>query len=349
MKFPWSKNLEKRSTLGDTVANYVLQQAMIKSADAGATAGVEAASGILSRTLASAEVVGESWLQDVVTPTFLSQVGRDYVRVGSSMHVLDMDTGQLMLLPVGRWTPEGGIRPSTWSFRAQLTGPTSTVTRIVPYDGVVLVHWGTSADQSFRGMGPTSWASLTAKMSAEVERSIGDESSGPIAQIIPMPQDPGDEEDENNPLVKLAKSIAKSRGQAIFAETTAGNYDKNIAGAPRRDLVAARLGPDYPASMVQVQERAFMSVLAACGCPPPLFLDSDGTSQRESARRYHLQTVLPLSRQLEVELTKKLETSVKLQYDSYALDMVSRATVVDKLVRAGVATAVALSAVGLDE
>ena len=50
---------------------------------------------------------------------------------------------------------------------------------------------------------------------------------------------------------------------------------------------------------------------------------------------------------VEHELTRKLETPVKVRFDSYALDMVSRATVVAKLTQAGVAPGVALAAVGL--
>ena len=52
---------------------------------------------------------------------------------------------------------------------------------------------------------------------------------------------------------------------------------------------------------------------------------------------------------LEHELTMKLETEVKLKFDAYPLDMVIRASVVNNLVRAGVPTATALPAVGLDE
>ena len=43
----------------------------------------------------------------------------------------------------------------------------------------------------------------------------------------------------------------------------------------------------------------------------------------------------------------KLETPVTLKFDTYALDMVSRATVIAKLVQAGVPMPTALDAVGL--
>ena len=80
---------------------------------------------------------------------------------------------------------------------------------------------------------------------------------------------------------------------------------------------------------------------------PSLFLDSDGTSQREAVRRWHLNTVLPLAKILEHEFTVNLEAEVKLKFDTYALDMVSRAQVVAKLTAAGVSLPVALDAVGL--
>ena len=49
------------------------------------------------------------------------------------------------------------------------------------------------------------------------------------------------------------------------------------------------------------------------------------------------------------DATAKLETPVELKFDSYALDMVSRATVVAKLAQAGVPMATALGAVGMGE
>ena len=76
--------------------------------------------------------------------------------------------------------------------------------------------------------------------------------------------------------------------------------------------------------MVKAADGAFNRVLAACGVPPAMFIDADGTSQREALRRWHLNTVMPLARQVEYELTEKLETEVRLRFDTYALDMVSQ-------------------------
>ena len=61
-----------------------------------------------------------------------------------------------------------------------------------------------------------------------------------------------------------------------------------------------------------------------------------------------ISTVLPLARLLEHELTVKLEAEVKLGFDTYALDMVSRAQVVQKLAQAGVDVSTAMMAVGME-
>ncbi len=103
-----------------------------------------------------------------------------------------------------------------------------------------------------------------------------------------------------------------------------------------------------PESMTKLRKDSFEAILSATGTPPSLFTDADGTSQRESLRRWHLNLVLPMARLVEHELTLKLETPVELKFDSYALDMVSRATVVAKLAQAGVPMATALEAVNLD-
>ena len=77
--------------------------------------------------------------------------------------------------------------------------------------------------------------------------------------------------------------------------------------------------------------------------PPSL-----GTAQREGLRRYHMGVVVPLAHLLEAELTEKFGASVKLQFDGYARDMVSRAQVFAKLAAVeGVSSELALELSGM--
>ena len=97
----------------------------------------------------------------------------------------------------------------------------------------------------------------------------------------------------------------------------------------------------------QARDGAFARVLAASGCSPALFDDSDGTSKREALRQWHLGTVQPLARQLETELSEKLETAVRLHFDLYNVDLAGRAAAFQRLVAGGVSVTDALITAGL--
>ena len=349
MRWPWSRRETRQSggDFSDAVIRLLEAQAAGSAADATSTAAVEAAAGALSRAFAGATVEGADWVQEAVSPTYLAQVGRDLVRSGDSMHVLRVGPmGDVSLIPASSWHWEGNHDPASWTVRVTCYGPSTSTTWHLPAAGVVFVRWGGTPGQPYTGTGPLSWAHTSARLGSEAERTLADEAAGPIAQLLAIPQDGGDDSDAD-PLKMLKADIRTARGKALLVETTAAGFGEGKASAPQRDWSPARLGPSPPAAGVEVARDAFARVLAATGTPPSLFLDSDGTSQREAVRCWHLGTVLPLARLLEHELSMKLESPVRLKFDTYAMDMVSRATVVAKLTQAGVAPGVALAAVGM--
>ena len=83
-----------------------------------------------------------------------------------------------------------------------------------------------------------------------------------------------------------------------------------------------------PDSMEKIREVPSTRCWPPAGPPPALFDDADGTSQRESFRRYLTTVVQPLSRLLERELADKLDApDVGLSFDGlYAHDLQGRAT-----------------------
>ena len=349
MRWPWQRR-ERRDSGGDfsdAVVRLIEAQAAGTAADASSTAAVEAASGALSRAFASAEVVGPAWVQEAVSPVVLGQMGRDLVRSGDSMHVIRMgNDGMVTLIPASSWHWEGTHDPSTWTVRATCYGPSTSTTWNLPASSIVFCRWGSTPGQPYTGIGPLSWAHTTARLQSEAERSLADEAGGPLAQLLAIPQDGGDDA-AGDPLKLLKADIAGARGKALLVETSAAGWGEGRTAAPQRDWQASRLGPMPPESMATIRKDAFEAVLAACGTPPSLFLDSDGTSQREAVRRWHLNLVLPLARMVEHELTAKLETPVKLKFDSYALDLAGRAQAFQKLVAGGVPVNEALAVSGL--
>ena len=150
---------------------------------------------------------------------------------------------------------------------------------------MVFARWGSTPGQPYVGTGPLSWASSTTRLLSEAERHIGDEAAGPRGHLIPVPE--GDEAR----LEKLRAVIAALAGRAMLTETTAGGYGAGQHEAPRQDLVPRRLGGSPDQNMVLARQHVFSDVLSACGTPPSLFTDADGTSQREAFRRYLTLTV----------------------------------------------------------
>lgn len=114
----------------------------------------------------------------------------------------------------------GGEVERDWQARVTTYGPSASTTRLLPRDRLVFVRWGTSPGTQYRGQGPTSWAHLTAKLQGEVERSLADEASGPLAQLLAIPQD-GCDGGDDDPLAALKADIAGARGQGLLVETKA--------------------------------------------------------------------------------------------------------------------------------
>ena len=350
MRLPWQRR-EKRESGGDfsdAVVRLLESQAAGTAADASSTAAVEAASGALSRAFAAAEVVATPWVAEAVTPVVLAQVGRDLIRSGDSMHVIRIGRdGMVTLIPASNWHWEGSHDPDSWTVRVTAYGPSTSTTWNLPASAVVFVRWGGTPGQPYVGTGPLSWAHTTARLGSEVERSIADEAAGPLAQLLAVPQDGGDDGDDD-PLKMLRADISAARGKAMLVETTSAGWGDGKTAAPQQDWKQSRLGPHPPEVLAQLRRDVFGHVLAATGTPPSLFVDNaDGTAQREAVRRWHLGTVLPLARLLETELSDKLETPVRLRFDNYPLDLAGRAQAFQKLVAGGVAVNEALATSGL--
>jgi len=266
------------------------------------------------------------------------------------MHVITVSpTGKLSLLPCSSWHFEGDADPESWTIRATVYGPSSSTTRHVPYSGVVFCGWGFTLGQPYTGVGPLSWAHTTARMQAETERSLADESAGPITNLLPVPQDGGDGDEATDPLAPFKADIRAARGKALLVETTATGYGEGPSAAPRQDWKPNRLGPNPPAAMGEVLGQSFFEVLAAAGVPPGMFLAkaSDG-GQREAYRRWCALVVQPLGRLLAAELSAKLETDVSLNFERlYAHDLAGRARAFQSMVGGGMDPAKAAGLSGL--
>ena len=246
MRWPWQRRPETRGSGGytDGLVRLIEARAAGAVADAASTSAVESAAGVACRrAFASATVEGPPHVVEAVKPGYLAQVGRDLVRHGQSMHIIKVAGGRVSLLPCPSWNFEGGEDPDSWMVRATTFGPSTSTTRHVSYDGVVFLRWGSTAGRPFVGVGPLSFAHLTARLQSETERSLADEMAGPLAQLLAVPADGGDGGDDD-PLKMLKADIRTARGKALLLETVAAGYGEGRSAAPRTGLGRGAIGTD---------------------------------------------------------------------------------------------------------
>ena len=151
-------------------------------------------------------------------------------------------------------------------------------------------------------------------------------SGGRRSPTVTVPEGHGDDvpEGKTDPLAALRSDLAELRGGVGLLETTAGGYgDKG--GRPDRNWKPERLGANPPMSLAEIRAGVERAVLSACGIPPSLAVDADGTAQRESFRRFLHATIQPVGELIAAELSE-LEEHITLDFSRlFAADVQGRA------------------------
>ena len=210
----WFKNrLAEKRSYSSIIIQSLEAATATKVTNAAQSAAVEACGGLLARSLSAARVEAPPWLKRSLTPAYMGQVGRELIRCGEHLSMIRVGLGgDVHLEPSHTWNWRGGPHEENWRCLVTYTGPNVTETREVSRDGVVFVQWARLSDEPHRGRGPVSLASLAARAAAETEKSLGDESSGPVSQFLTVPDGHGGDDAEFG---GLRDEIAKARGKAL--------------------------------------------------------------------------------------------------------------------------------------
>ena len=336
MRWPWTTP-ETRSAApySDAVLAAILSDSRGGDRPRASTTGaVEAAASLAARAFASATVTPDV---PAVTPLVLSTIGREIVRRGECLYLIDVDAAGLRLTPATSWDVEGGPAPETWTYRVRLAGPSHDVERIAPAAGVVHVRAYVEPSAPWRGISPLDAAASTARLLAETETALADESSGARGYLLPVPQE-DDDEDDSGPLAKLKADIASLKGRTALVETTAAGWGEGRGAAPSQDWKPQRIGSNPPDSLRQLRQDAEASTLGAIGVPVELIsARSDGTAVREAWRRYAHAFLTPVGEIVAAELGEKLDApGLALDFSSlFASDITGRARAFNSMVQGG--------------
>ena len=348
MKWPWSKRETRDSSYTDTLIQTILSTATGASiATPTATGALESAAGLVARSFAGATVQAPASMALAISPAFLSLVGRSLIRYGELAVYVHVRNGTLRLTPAASHDVKGDSDPETWTYELHLAGPSRywSVDH-VPAESVLHFRYQVDPGRPWRGIGPIESASLAGKLSSATISALADEAGGPRGQLLPIPVD-----GQDPTVASLKADIRTLAGKLAIVESAgAAGWGDADGGKGATGWDPKRIGADPPAAMVQLLEAARLEVLSACGVPPSLFLDSDGTGQRESFRRFLHTTLQPLARIVERELSDKLEADVRLNLDGlFAADLSGRARAFQSLVGGGMDLAKAAGLAGVME
>ena len=287
---------------------------------------VEVAAGMFARAFAAAEVEPAGARTSSLTPALLASMARRLVTGGEWLGAIEVDPGGAVeLREASSWDVRGGPAPAGWRYTVTTSGPSSSVTEVMPAAGVVHVRYATRPGELWRGRSPLSFAEDSRALAAALELRLGQELAGPVGQIIALPQDAGGDGEAGegegetgegaDPLAPLRRELGALGGRLALVETTAAGWGEGRASAPASDWQPRRLGANPPATLGALRSAVESCVLGVLGIPASLqAANADGTAQRESYRRWLHGSVQPLARLVEHELSSKLDTDARLSF-----------------------------------
>ena len=346
--WPFNRREIRESPYTDALLAQILAQANSGTVSDSATAAVETVAGIVQRAFVSAVVSAPEPFSAALSPACLGSIGRALVRRGECVMGIAVHGNAVRLNPASDWDIRGDYDESSWTYRLTLSGPTHLNTQsAVTSDGVVHPRYSYDHERPWRGIGPLQSAALAGKLSAETVNALADESGSMMGYVLPTPKDGGD-----TTIASLKADLRTSKGKTHLVQSM-DNWGMDPAGRRASgDWMRQRLGPEPPASMVDLQETATREVLMACGVSPSLFGGATASASREGFRQLLHGTIAPLGRILEQELQAKLDPSITLSFESlFAADLQGRARAFQSMIGGGmdIERAAALSGLMIDE
>ena len=341
MRFPWqNREIRQADTYSDAVVELLTQDVSGTAGSPARIAALEIALGLWGRSFASAQVLPES-MAGALTPAVLALIGRELIRTGESLFLIELVDGNLTLQPATSWELSGGPDPSSWLYSVERAGPTTTLTsKGVSERRVIHTRYAVDPSQPWRGVGPLSRARITGTLAANVETRLSEELGQSAGNVLPVP--------DGKSKTQLQADLRAIKGKLALVESTSSGWGEGSQGAPRKDLQQNRVGANPPAVLAQLRTDAALSVLATCGVPTSLLEKTDGAALREAWRQFLHASVVPVSELVTAELSDKLDTPIKLNFDRmFASDLSGRARAFQSMVGGGMPVEKAAALAGL--
>lgn len=297
------------------------------------------AAGLYSRCLSAATVEGApDEIAGALTPDLLELIARNLIRRGEDHHLIVVRGGRVELRPQGFVYATGASAdPMSWTYQATEFGPSDSRHRWVMATSMLHCRYSVDSSRPWLGIPPWSWASTTSAAIASLDRMVAREAAAPHGSLLGVPSSPQlDEDGDTRPLDGFRQDLAQAKGRTLIVERAGDWGEQTPQGNPAR-IELTRYGLERE-SIDSLRTATGRDVLAACGVPPSLVVpNADGTSQRESLRRFLHTSLRPTARIIESELRIKLDAPelVLDLSEVHAADIAGKARAYASFIKAG--------------
>ena len=216
---------------------------------------VEAIASAWERAFAAA--VASGGRSGALSPDVLGLLGRSLALRGEALFVIDVGAGgSLLLSPASWWDVRGRSDSSTWSYRAQVTGPDWSRDLVRPGSGVLHFVIGASASRPWRGCSPL--LSAARSLGGSVEAAVRAELRKVAAQLVSGGDD------------RLGDRIRQAAGARDDLLWSAGGGGVEVTssdqwGAQPSPVQVAQLGPSPSRELGPLRDRVERSLWVAAG------------------------------------------------------------------------------------
>ena len=238
--------------------------------------------------------------------------------------VLLIEGGEL--LPTRSVTLTGGAAEASRTYRLQTLGPTLTEHLVRPASGVCHCWLVPDPEMPWRGHSPIAQSKVTVEALARVDRQVD-----LAMRMVPRH------------LITSDSSISWEQSRDIGRALLQGIKDGVPAflGFNSKLTHLGSLGPELPASGIQIRTRQGDEVMAAYGVAPALLSVTSGpAAMREAQRALLTSTLEPLASSLSQEFTRKLGMDVTISLEAlHRTDWPMTARAIKSLVDSGMSLA----------
>ena len=170
------------SSFTDATVDAMVARAAGSAVDPHSLATAETCVSLWERCLASATVEPMNNRLAGVTPELLALIGRGLATRGEMVASIEVEGGDVRIVPVGSWDVRGGWNEGSWWYRCDLFGPNGNVTKFLPSMSVCHFRIGADPWRRWRGIGPLHRSAATAALAAAIESSLTKESRLPVGR-----------------------------------------------------------------------------------------------------------------------------------------------------------------------